>query len=67
MRQTTPAAILTCFERWCKKFDNCWKNQLRKTGFRHYLGGLLGESERKNLSQMANNAIGVAYNIAIPL
>ncbi|BCU13593.1 hypothetical protein MAN88_41570 [Microcystis aeruginosa] len=27
-----------------------------------YLGGLLGESERKNLTQMANNAVGVVYN-----
>ena len=31
-------------------------------GFRHYLGGLLGESERKNLTQMSENAIGVVYN-----
>ena len=28
----------------------------------HYIGGLLGESERKNLTQMANNAVGVIYN-----
>ncbi len=27
-----------------------------------HLGGLLGESERKNLPQMANNAVGVVYN-----
>ena len=44
------------------KFDNCWKNQPQKTGFRHYLAGLLGESESKNLSQMANNAVGVVYH-----
>ena len=62
MIETTPSAMPSCFERWCKKFDDCWKNQPQKTGFRHYLGGLLGESERKNLSQMANNAIGVVYN-----
>ena len=38
------------------------KTYPKKTGFRHYLGGLLGESERKNISQMANNSIGVVYN-----
>ena len=62
MKETTPTAMPPCFERWCKKFDNCWKNQPQKIGFRHYVGGLLGESERKNLSQMANNSIGVVYN-----
>jgi hypothetical protein len=38
------------------------KTYPKKTGFRHYLGGLLGESERKNRAQMANNSIGVVYN-----
>jgi hypothetical protein len=28
----------------------------------NYIGGLLGESERKNLSQIANNAVGVTYH-----
>ncbi|MCZ8213813.1 IS701 family transposase, partial [Microcystis sp. LE19-8.1F] len=44
------------------RFDNCFKNEAQKNGFRQYLGGLLGESERKNLTQMANNAVGVVYN-----
>ena len=62
MKETTPAAMPPCFERWCQQFDDCWKNPPQRTGFRHYLGGLLGESERKNISQMANNSIGVVYN-----
>ena len=62
MKETTPTAMPPCFERWCKQFDDCWKNPPQKIGFRHYLGGLLGESERKNISQMANNSIGVVYN-----
>jgi SRSO17 transposase len=62
MRETTPAAMPPCFERWCQKFDDCLKSKAQKTGFRHYLGGLLGESERKNLTQMADNAVGVIYN-----
>ena len=61
MKETTPTAIPPYFERWCKQFDGGWKNLPQKTGFRHYLGGLLGESERKNISQMANNSIGVVY------
>ncbi|MBP0017961.1 MAG: hypothetical protein J7647_10440 [Cyanobacteria bacterium SBLK] len=28
----------------------------------YYVGGLLGESERKNLTQMSDNSVGVVYN-----
>ena len=62
MRETTPAAMPLCFDRWCRKFDDLFKTKAQKTGFRHYLGGLLGESSRKNLTQMADNAVGVVYN-----
>ena len=34
----------------------------QKREFRPYIGGLLGESERKNLLQMAENAVGVVYH-----
>ena len=37
-------------------------HQAQKREFRHYLGGLLGESERKNLCQIAENAVGVTYH-----
>ena len=62
MKETTPTAMPSCFERWREQFDDSWKNPPQKIGFRHYLGGLLGESERKNISQMTNNSIGVVYN-----
>ena len=62
MRETTPAAMPPCFEKWCQRFDGCFKTKAQKTGFRHYIGGLLGESERKNLTQMADNAVGVVYH-----
>ncbi|WP_413168235.1 IS701 family transposase [Capilliphycus salinus ALCB114379] len=62
MRETSPSAMPPCFEKWCQRFDDCFKTKAQKTGFRHYLGGLLGESERKNLTQMAGNAVGVVYN-----
>lgn len=62
MKETTPAAMPPCFERWCQRFDDVFTHKAQKREFRHYLGGLLGESERKNLSQMASNAIGVEYH-----
>jgi SRSO17 transposase len=51
-----------CFERWCRRFDDCFSTSAQKQGFRHDLSGLLGESRRKNVTQMANNAVGVVYS-----
>jgi SRSO17 transposase len=62
MKETTPAAMPPCFDRWCKRFDNVWTHQAQKRGFRNYIGGLLGESARKNLSQMASDTVGVTYH-----
>jgi SRSO17 transposase len=62
MKETTPSAMPPCFDRWCKRFDNVFTHQAQKREFRHYLGGLLGESERKNLSVIASNAVGVTYH-----
>ncbi len=62
MKETTPTAMPPCFEKWCKRFDDVFTHKAQKREFRHYLGGLLGESERKNLFQIAENAIGVNYH-----
>jgi SRSO17 transposase len=62
MKETTPAAMPPCFERWCQRFDDLFSHKAQKREFRHYIGGLLGESERKNLSQMASNAVEVSYH-----
>lgn len=62
MKETTPAAMPPCFDRWCQRFDNIFGHIAQKREFRNYLGGLLGESERKNLSQMAANSVGVTYH-----
>ena len=51
-----------CFERWCKRFDDVFKTKAQRKEFRHYIGGLLGESARKNLSQLADNAVDVSYH-----
>jgi len=37
-------------------------HKAQKTGFRHYLAGLLGESEGKNLTQLSKDAVGVSYH-----
>ena len=62
MKETTPAAMPPCFDRWCKKFDDLLRSKAQKREFRHYLGGLLGESERKNVSQMARDSVEVTYH-----
>jgi SRSO17 transposase len=62
MKETTPAAMPPCFERWCRRFDDVFTHKAQKREFRHYIGGLLGESERKNLFQIAENAVGVTYH-----
>lgn len=54
MKETTPAAMPPCFERWCQRFDDVFTHKAQKREFRHYLGGLLGESER-----MAMPAAGI--------
>ncbi len=62
MKETTPAAMPPCFDRWCKRFDDIFSRQAQKREFRNYIGGLLGESSRKNLYQMASDAVGVTYH-----
>ena len=62
MKETTPSAMPPCFDRGCRRFDGVFSHQAQKKGFRHYLGGLLGESERKNLTQMSRDCVGVTYN-----
>ena len=62
MRETTPAAMPPCFDRWCKKFDDLLRTKAQKREFRQYLGGLLGESGRKNIYQMASDRVEVTYH-----
>lgn len=62
MKETTPSAMPPCFDRWCSRFDDLFNHKAQKRGFRDYLAGLLGESERKNLTKMSDNAVGVVYH-----
>ena len=40
--------------------DHLFKTKAQRKEFRHDLGGLLGESQRKNLSQLAENAVDLS-------
>ena len=51
-----------CFENWCGRFDHLFSRQKQRQGFRSYLSGLLGESQRQNLTQNANNTVEGSYN-----
>ena len=64
MRETTPAAMPPCFERWCARFDDCFKTKAQTSGFMHYIGGLLGESERKNLMGLKQNQAQIKPKLA---
>ena len=62
MKETTSAAMPPCFNKWCSKFDDLLRNKSQKREFRNYIGGLLGESERKNVSQIARDSVEVTYH-----
>jgi len=62
MKERSIEAMPPCFEKWCARFDDLFRTKAEKREFRHYLAGLLGESKRKNLSEIARNSVGVTYN-----
>lgn len=62
MKEQVPAAMPKCFENWCCRFDDVFSRQKQRQGFRIYLGGLLGESQRKNLTQITTNTVDGSYN-----
>ena len=41
MKETTPAAMPPCFDRWCQRFDDIFGHLAQKREFRNYLGVLL--------------------------
>jgi len=62
MKERSIEAMPPCFEKWCARFDDLFRTKPEKREFRHYLAGLLGESKRKNLSEIARNSVGVIYH-----
>jgi hypothetical protein len=62
MKETTTAPRPPSIDKWCRRFDDIFSHQGQKLELRNYLGGSYGESERKKLSLMAANAVGVTYH-----
>ena len=62
MKETHSHAMPPCFDKFCQKLDYSFKTKAQKRELRHYLTGLLGESERKNITQIANNDLDVVYH-----
>ena len=62
MKEITAQAMPPCFDRWCRRFDDLFTRQAQRREFRNYLGGLLGESERKNIAQISQNIVGSSYH-----
>jgi SRSO17 transposase len=62
MKEVSSEAMPPCFEKWCRRFDDIFRHQAQRKEFRYYLGGLLGESERKNLSQITRNTLDASYH-----
>jgi len=62
MKETTSTAMAPCFDKWCRRFGDIFTHKAQKAGFRQYLGGLLGESEGKNLTQLSKDTVGVTYH-----
>ncbi len=47
MKETTPAAMPPCFDRWCKKFDDLLKTKAQKREFRHPARGIIRRKRTK--------------------
>ena len=62
MKEITSNSMPPCFNRWCQKIDPVLKTKAQKRELRNYLAGLLGETQRKNISQMANDNVNVKYH-----
>ena len=62
MKESVLCAMPKCFDKWCHNFDDLFSRKVQPQQFRTYLSGLLGQSQRKNLSPMVNNIVNSSYN-----
>jgi len=56
-----PEAMPQFFESWCSKFDDLFGRAAQRRNFRCYLAGILGDTERKNVWQMAASTVEGNY------
>jgi SRSO17 transposase len=56
-----PEAMPKFFENWCSKFDDVFGREAQRLNFRSYLAGILGDTERKNVWQLAMSTVNGNY------
>lgn len=61
MIDKVPEAMPKFFESWCSKFDDVFGRAAQRRNFRNYLAGILGDTERKNVWQMATSTVNGNY------
>jgi hypothetical protein len=62
MKDKVAAAMPKFFETWSAKFDSVFTRPSQRDYFRIYLAGILGDTDRKNVWQMAESTVGVNYH-----
>lgn len=61
MIDKVPEAMPKFFGSWCSKFDTVFGRAAQRFNFRLYLAGILGDTERKNVWQMATSVVNGNY------
>src|SRR3990167_4512582 len=61
MKDKVAEAMPKFFESWCSKFDDVFGREAQRQNFRCYLAGILGDTERENVWQMAQSVVGGNY------
>ena len=61
MKDKVAEAMPKFFENWCSKFDDVFGREVQRQNFRLYLAGILGDTERKNVWQMAQSVVNGNY------
>jgi hypothetical protein len=62
MKDKVSEAMPKFFESWCSKFDDIFGRQAQRQNFRHYLAGILGDTERKNVWAIAESMVNGNYH-----
>ncbi len=59
MKETTPAAMPPCFDRWCQKFDDLLRTKAQKSGCDRAVGFLrLASAPSKRVQTLSSRIIG---------
>lgn len=47
MKETTPAAMPPCFNKWCKRFDDLLRTKAQDKGVQKLFRGIIGRKQAK--------------------